>query len=294
MIPEELHKKVDMLLIGISDEGKKQFESLKELVNKPIKRNGTHIKLGSSFLPNNIAMAKILADPDMFLAELIESFWKLYGITIKNLSNPIVQYSMRSLLELCYSTIYFYNLKTPAKQERAIKYWLCNTGFQLTGDENQKNKTTLIMYDALLEELQNKEEKTWFDRIRKKSFPFDDLTKTMTRLFPTLTNNSIITVIGPWLTQLWGTKFSDQYLPNIYRWLSQYSHPNTLFIRNLIKEEKDMSHIFRCSLIFFLTGFHLLSFINNNILKNDDNKFNNIKDKISELVMDLTKYRNLL
>lgn len=94
--------------------------------------------------------------------------------------------------------------------------------------------------------------------------------------------------IEPDLISLWGKAVNRDYLVGVYRWLCQYMYANPTLLSNLVREQKDKSHIGRCVTILCLTGYHMLIFTNNNLLDITNPEIG-IKDNISKILHKLSE-----
>src|SRR3989344_5175913 len=254
-----------------------------------------YMEVDGQFLPESLAMAKFTADQNYFLFFLIDTFWRLHRLVTASLRDPLIQFSMRPLVELCYCKIMYFALQEDAKQrDITVKYFLCTNGMLLK-NEARDDKRTAEIYNHLIDELRRENDKNRFRKIRQKKYPIEELSDELQKIFPSVRIEHIASEFEPYLKGIWGDSFSKGYIGMLYSWMSQFMHGNMLLLRNMSTEKEDMSHSFKCTLILFLTGFHLLDFTHRKVLRNEIENpvLTEIKDEIRTLVEDFIKIRNL-
>jgi len=254
-----------------------------------------YLEVDGQFLPESLAMAKFTADHNYFLFFLIDTFWRLHRLVTVSLKDPLIQFSMRPLVELCYGKIMYFALREDTKQrDITVKYFLCTNGMLLKNEARDDKRSTEI-YNHLIDELRREGDKNRFKKIRQKKYPLEDLADELRKIFPSVRIEHVASEFEPYLKGIWGDSFSKGYVGMLYSWMSQFMHGNMLLLRNMSAEKEDMSHSFKCTLILFLTGFHLLDFTHRKVLRNEIENpvLTEIKDEIRTLVEDFIKIRNL-
>lgn len=254
-----------------------------------------YLEFDGQFLPESLAMAKFTADHNYFLFFLIDTFWRLHVLISSSLRDPLVQFSMRPLVELCYGKIMYFALQEDVKQrDLTVKYFLCTNGM-LLGNKIRNGKRTAEIYNHLIDELRRESDKNRFRNIRQNKYPLEDLAGELQRIFPSVRIEHVAKEFEPYLKGIWGPSFSKEYVGILYSWMSQFMHGNMLLLRHMSTEEKDKSHAFKCTLILFLTGYHLLDFTHRKVLddKSDDSVLIELKGEIHKLVEDFVKFRNM-
>ncbi|MGR3295204.1 MAG: hypothetical protein ACUZ8A_03065 [Candidatus Bathyanammoxibius sp.] len=196
MDKEDIIKEVQDLLKEISDKAEQQLTSYKKQhpssVTSTTMSGVEYIMPGKVFTPHEVGIARILPEPDGFLCLLVETFWKLYRLSSESIENPVVQFSMRPLLELCYGQIMHFNFQGYVKQKDiATQYWLCNIGLLIRNQQNQESAERLKTYDGLITELSEESCKIKFIQIRDTGFPITKLSSRLYKLFPSLSDNQL-------------------------------------------------------------------------------------------------------
>lgn len=277
MDKEDIIKEVHDLLKEISDKAEQQLTSCKKQhhqTDTSTTMSGVeYIMHGKIFTPHKIDIARTFIEANRFLCSLVEVFWKLYRLSSESIENPVVQFSMRPLLELCYGQIMYFSLQEPTKRKDiATQYWLCNIGLLIRNKQNQENAERLKTYDSLITELSEERSKNQFIQIRDTGFPIAALSRKLYKLFPSLSDGQLKEKLKPFLINIYGEKYSEEYVEIFYREFSQYVHANALPIINMWYERKTKGHILRCALLQFLIGCQILRFTNEKMLAGKDDK----------------------
>ena len=295
IIPNELIGKVKTILGRMSAEAELQSKKLRSLHDKST-RQGTKggqrvIEVNGAFVPEALAMAQFNADPNYFVFFLLDTYWKLNSLVAENIEDPLIQFSMRPLLEFCYGKILYFHLQNSLKQKSlAIKYWLCMGGLRRITKEDGKEKE---MYYHLLGMLPNGSEKNRFINLEKKGFPLGEVSNELQRIFPSVRIKEMKEQLETHLVEVWGNTFDKDYLEMVYLWLSQFMHGNIFLMRVMSDDATTKRHVFKCSLILFLTGYHLLNFTYKEILKEslDNPNLLSIREEIKTVVQELNAAR---
>lgn len=296
IITDEAIIKVQSLLKKMNDEAYLQRAKYREIhesvTRRVVRSDGVFIEINGVLLPEALAMAKISTDPNYFIFFLLETYWGLSALVGENIKDPLIQFSMRALVELCYGKILFFYLQKPEKQINiVIKYWLCMEGLQMASRKN--NNTGMGMYQHLLDMLPtNSSNKNRFIKIKNNKFSLVEISSELQTIFPSVRIKEMKDQLEDYLVEIWGATYDRNYLEMIYIWLSQYAHGNILLVRNMNNENVTRRHVFKCSLILFLTGYHLLNFTHKEILENsfDNNNLLEIKDEIKLITKELKDF----
>ena len=277
-IPNELIEKVQAILKKMSKEAAQQSTKHRSIHDKPtghaIRGGEKFIEINGRFVPEALGMAQLNTDPNYFMFFLLDTYWRLNALVEENIKDPLIQFSMRPLLEFCYGKILYFHLQNSLKQKNlALKYWLCIGALRrVTSNEGMEKE----MYYHLLEMLPNGSEKNRFINLEKKGFPLGEVSNEIQRIFPSVR-----------------IKEMKEQLEMIYLWLSQFTHGNMFLMRVMNDDATTKRHVFKCSLILFLTGYHLLSFTHKEILKetSDNTTLLSLKEEIKSIVQELNQAR---
>jgi len=280
---------VKAVLTEVHKAGLTQLEEIRKPLKTPT-RTVTHVgqkwtSLGGIFLPQKDVLADVATEPDSFLLQMLSAFWKLFATISEKVEEPISVFAIRPVVELAFRQIVWYSLQNPeAQKEIAVKYWLYNTAWILNGGKDERWLSDYKKFMALLNPSGEKE----FSKIQQDGFQLDKIANGLHRLFPSITDSQILAQLEPYLEELWGVKFSKDYVGKAYRHFSLYTHAHLFAITNLENYKTSKKHMFSCATLLVFSGYHILNFIDKEILKQNAD-FSGLKSMIAEVVPALYK-----
>lgn len=260
---EETIQEIETILNNIFEKAQKQLKIFKQEKNLPVGND----------------LATTLVEPDLFLYSALNIFWNFYHLILLDIRNPLIQFSMRPLLEFCYSQIiYFASVNKDKRRDLAIKTWLCN--FALTMQDTSEKDN---LYCNLTKELKKKDDRIYFERIQNQNFPQKEISDILKRrIHLPMRDPEVLKQIETYLPEFGNKKFTKENLSLDYQWLCQYQHANRFLLNNLEEEQNTKNHVTRCTILLFLTGYSLLDFVNKKILSSKID-INDIKKSISQI-----------
>lgn len=281
---KEIIQKTDSLVKEIYDNGYEQFQNLKANIDNKVASSGNYILFNGIFLPKDLAKASILTEPSFFELSILESFFKIYLMAKDNLSNSISQIASRTLLEIFYAKIlYFDILSEDDKRENAIQFWLCFHGLL---SEKGQNVQKIMIYDLLLNKLKKQKNIDFFNEIKNMGFPDKEMSVKSGEIFSTPLSKTIENIVDQRKLTFQGKKFNFSVVQNMYRFLSELIHGNPVLI-NIMTSDNPKDHIFRTSHILLSTGLHIFTFLSEKNNLNNETRIKNLDDKIAAIIPEI-------
>ncbi|MDD5551824.1 MAG: hypothetical protein PHI88_01540 [Candidatus Pacebacteria bacterium] len=281
----------DLISYGQGQVAKLEAENSVKVKFPEIYAGKKYILVNGIMQPFEEVAVKEIIKPKNFISIFLSSFWNFYNMISDRLEDPLIQFGMRTLLEICYSKIIFFGLLPEEKQqEKAIQYWMCYSGILAT---DKKNKIFLDLYKKLINHVKPSEKK-FYENQQKNNFEKKEaFFKKIERTFPGVTSEYLFKQIEPHLKTIIGTNLSADTLQNMHTWLSQYLHGNIFLLNNVVKAEKDKNHLYKVSVILFLTGYRLSNFCNEKFFskdKEEQEKLEKVNEKIKVTVPKIKNY----
>lgn len=260
--------KIEEGIQNLEEVAQKQQKYWKERYSSKLIPCKGYLNYKGLYLPKSFVIPRFATSWHSFAFLLTETFWKVFNETRIVIDDPAGQFSLRTLLDLCYTKVlYFFNQKSAHRKEQiAIRYWLCNIG--LWGGNNKEEE-----YESLLLLLSRKDDKKRFTRLKHKGFPQEDFLDELQRIWPGLNNKKIWQQIIKDVEPLYPHRKKEEtraLCNNLWRMLSLLEHGDPITVKGLLEDSK--SHLFRSYTILFLTGMQLVKTINKRILDGKQDK----------------------
>ena len=269
---EEIIREMSEILEIIYSEGKTILENYKN------ENNSTFVSKGE------IVLEELFVKDSSFKIFQMESFWKLFRETKKNIENPIVQPWIRVIIEQASDIIWYLGKEENKRKIIACKYWLCTLGF--LGGEYANMK-----YDKFLELLDNPDEKTNFSQLKEKGYPIKKIHKIWHNLFPAINEENMPQEIINYFLTIKGNSIDKSKIEMFFRDMSLYHHPN-LIMDQLERESEDKSHVFRCFALVSLSGLAIIkSYKEKNISETEEEFFQSLNNKMIEVYKKINEIR---
>jgi len=238
-------KRIQLLLSEIHLLGRSQLELYKQKTNRSLFSctflGHDYLCVNDIFMPTPKAQAKLISDPMNFLVLLIEKFWNLFGEIVNSMHLPIVQFALRTQLELTEKIIYYISRNRIEQKDIAIQYWLLNIGMF----HYKYRQKWLKIYNELIKELSDNQIRVIYTKLKEENFPVSKISKELlAKLFVSPRAEKIFEEVKDFL----GKDTSRETLQYLYSFLSNLIHGN-LFLLESITKGRDYEHLFRCGAI---------------------------------------------
>lgn len=251
---------IKRMLEKMAEHGKEQLDQYRSKNDSNVKINGDWMFSGAIWKPSHTAMMDLMTNPDHFLYQTVDQYWVLYKRILSSIEDPLVQFSLRTLMEMTYTRIIaFSELEQEQKETVAIKFWLFTLALLIPSDETKnRGRFRVDHYNYLITKLDTLERVT-FEKYRDEGFPFKTIQKELHNLLPSvpnLTNDHIQT-----LTELMGEdSHAKELLDRQYRHLSMVPHGNPVVIR-LLGDNNDKNHLLRTAKILQVTSSVVIRYL---------------------------------
>jgi hypothetical protein len=289
-INDEVIRKTKELLLELCKQGKEQLEKFKKehpkkTISEDIRDDGKMICVDGILLPKNVATAKTLIDSDNFFQMINNGYWSLFEEVVKSIENPIVLFSMRSLMEIAFSQIVYFVGQSPgAKKEIASQYWLI-----IEAMTKETIDPSIDVYDDLIKFLSEDKNKERFLEIKSEGFKLREVSREMHRLFPSIRDERLFELIKPHWKSLVGEDLSQETFENTFLWMCQYVHGNIIITNEMLKDVETKDHLPRSAFFLGIISLTLLSFLGDEV-PNMDVENEELKERLKDHFKDMNQY----
>ncbi|MBT5016096.1 hypothetical protein HN748_00940 [Candidatus Peregrinibacteria bacterium] len=254
---------VKSFLQKIHEIGEKQLESLKKEEHEPILEHKNFIKKDIVWLPE-----ETLVDWKILRYFFMDNFWKLFEMISNDLSNPLSQFAIRSLLEVFTNRILnLYLMEDQFKRDIATKYYLLKYAHTL---QRGQQGYILKKYKSLNNQLIDDKEREKFEKIADNGFKTDrNECKSLFKENDQVIKRKKEKYLHPIYSFSSKENDNKERIKLIHSDLSEYIHGNMFLLMDMFKDRE--SHLKRSSYLLMFLGIRMLEFTNKEVLSQEIN-----------------------